>query len=78
MSSGEYDGTGPDRRGQPAGEVYDWYVRGLELLDSGNAEAAASILAHAHAREPESASILEALARASFDARRYDTAESNH
>ena len=74
MSSGEYDGTGPDRRGQPAGEVYDWYVRGLELLDSGNAEAAASILAHAHAREPESASILEALARASFDARRYEEA----
>jgi len=57
--------------GEPAGEVYDWFVRGLNLLESGNAEAAAELLAHARAREPESASILEALARATFDARRY-------
>jgi predicted Zn-dependent protease len=57
--------------GGPAGEVYDWFVRGLSLLDGGNAEAAASLLAHAHAREPESASILEALARATFDSGRY-------
>lgn len=61
--------------GTPSGEVYDWFVRGLALLDSGNAEAAASLLGHAHAREPESASILEALARATFDARRYEQAQ---
>ena len=60
-----------DGEGAPAGEVYDWFVRGLRLLESGNAEAAAELLAHARAREPESASILEALARATFDARRY-------
>ena len=60
--------------GEPAGEVYDWFVRGLDLLESGNAEAAASLLAHARAAEPTSASILEALARATFDAGRYDEA----
>jgi predicted Zn-dependent protease len=62
--------------GQPAGEVYDWFVRGLSLLESGNAEAAAELLAHAYAREPESPSLLEALARATFDARRYPQAQS--
>ena len=69
-------GPGGDRRtarrdGVPAGEVYDWYVRGTTLLESGNPEAAAELLGHAHRREPESASVLEALARALFDARRY-------
>ena len=59
------------RDGVPAGEVYDWYVRGTTLLESGNPEAAAELLAHARSREPESASVLEALARALFDARRY-------
>jgi predicted Zn-dependent protease len=64
---GDYDGM-------PAGEVYDWFVRGRTLLDGGNPEAAAELLTHARAREPESASVLEALARALFDARRYDEA----
>lgn len=57
--------------GEPAGEVYDWYTRAIELLESGNPEAAAALLGHARAREPESASVLEALARASYDAGRY-------
>ena len=61
----------PGGGGEPAGEVYDWFIRGLSLLDGGNAEAAAALLTHARAREPASASILEALARAQFDARRY-------
>ncbi len=61
--------------GEPAGEVYDWYVRGRTLLDSGNPEAAAELLAHAREHEPESASVLETLARALFDARRYTEAE---
>lgn len=64
-----------DSTGVPAGEVYDWFVRGLSLLDGGNAEAAASLLAHAHTSEPGSTSILEALARATFDARRYPEAD---
>jgi predicted Zn-dependent protease len=58
--------------GQPAGDVYDWYVRAVALLEGGNPEAAAALLTHARAQEPGSASVLEALARASFDARRYD------
>ncbi|MGH8894482.1 MAG: tetratricopeptide repeat protein [Actinomycetes bacterium] len=70
----EHERDQPAADGTPAGEVYDWFVRGLRLLESGNADAAASLLAHAHASEPESASILEALARATFDAGRYDDA----
>jgi len=60
----------------PVGEIYDWYHRGLELMDGGNAHAAAQILGHARAAAPESTSIREALARALFDARRYDEAEA--
>jgi tetratricopeptide (TPR) repeat protein len=59
---------------EPGGEVYDWFVRGLALLESGNAEAAAELLAHARSAEPGSASILEALARATFDAGRFSRA----
>lgn len=61
--------------GRPAGEVYDWFVRGRTLLDGGNPEAAAELLMHAREHEPESASVLETLARALFDARRYAEAE---
>src|SRR5947208_10635026 len=50
----------------PAGSVYDWYVRGLELLAAGNPAAAASLLEHAHQAEPGSRSIREALARAQY------------
>ena len=57
--------------GEPAGEVYDWFVRGRALLDAGSPEAAAEVLMHAHRHEPDSASVLETLARALFDARRY-------
>jgi tetratricopeptide (TPR) repeat protein len=72
-------GEGPDqerepRPAAPEGEVYDWYVRGLDLLGGGSPDAAAALLAHAHASEPDSASIREALARALFDARRYEEA----
>ena len=63
--------------GQPSGEVYDWYHRALSLLEGGNPEAAAALLAHARSEEPASASVLEALARATFDARRYQDAASH-
>lgn len=66
---------GQSAGGLPAGSVYDWYVRGRTLLDSGNPEAAAELLRHAREHEPESASVLEALARALFDAHRYTEAE---
>ncbi len=69
-------GDGPTRDGgRPAGEVYDWFVRGRDLLESGNADAAAELLAHARTLEPDSTSVLEVLARALFDARRYAEAQ---
>ena len=58
----------------PQGEVYDWYVRGLDLLESGNAAAAVTLLTHAANSEPESRSVREALARAQFDSGLYDEA----
>lgn len=57
--------------GAPAGESYDWYVRGLDLLESGNAAAAVQVLAHAATAEPQSRAAREALARAQFDAGLY-------
>jgi tetratricopeptide (TPR) repeat protein len=58
----------------PQGEVYDWYVRGLDLLESGNPAAAVTLLNHAATSEPESRSVREALARAQFDSGMYDEA----
>ena len=58
----------------PQGEVYDWYVRGLDLLENGNAAAAVTLLTHAANSEPESRSVREALARAQFDSGLYDDA----
>jgi predicted Zn-dependent protease len=60
----------------PSGGVYDWYRRGLDLLKNGSPEAAAQLLVHAAAAQPQSRSIQEALARAQFDAGRY--AEAAH
>lgn len=60
--------------GPPAGEAYDWYRRGSALLESGDAAAAAELLGWAAREEPQAASVRESLARALFDARRYDDA----
>ena len=60
--------------GTPDGSVYDWYHRGLQLLAERHPEAAATLLARAAEAEPGSRSILEALARAQYDAGRYDDA----
>lgn len=57
--------------GTPQGDVYDWYRRGLGLLDSGHPAAAAQLLARAAGVAPESRSVREALARALFDAGRH-------
>jgi Flp pilus assembly protein TadD len=59
------------------GDTYDLYQRGLELLGRGSAAAAAQLLERAAAAEPQSRSILEALARAQFDAGRYTAAAGN-
>jgi tetratricopeptide (TPR) repeat protein len=72
------DGGGDDaRRGAPSGEVYDWYVRGIQLLDTGNPGAAAQLLERAHNLEPSSPSVREGLARALFDLRRYGESEGH-
>lgn len=60
--------------GSPGGGVYEWFRRGLELLGEGNPAAAATLLARAADAEPGSRSILEALARAQYDAGRYGDA----
>ena len=62
---------------QPQGEVYDWFVRGLELLEGGNPAAAVQLLAHVANAEPESRSVREALARAQFDAGMYPEARDS-
>ncbi len=54
-----------------SGEAYDWYQRGLQMLESGNPAAATQLLNRAAGRVPRSRSVLEALARAQFDAEQY-------
>jgi tetratricopeptide (TPR) repeat protein len=53
------------------GDTYRLYRRGLDLLGRGSAAAAAQLLQRAAAAEPHSKSVLEALARAQFDAGQY-------
>jgi Flp pilus assembly protein TadD len=62
-------GTGAD--------THQLYKRGLDLLGRGSPAAAAQLLERAAAAEPRSRSILEALARAQFDAGQYAAAASN-
>lgn len=59
---------------RPEGEPYDWYRRGITLLEEGSPAAAAELLAWAVDEEPTAASIREAFARSLFDTRRYDQA----
>lgn len=54
--------------------VYDLYQRGCELLDHGDHQAAIVPLSKARDREPDKASIREALGRALFHAQRYECA----
>lgn len=72
-------GTNPhdDSPGAPEGHVYDWYQRGVRLLQEGSPAAAAALLERAALAEPGSRSIREALARAQFNSRQYaEAAES--
>ncbi len=75
-------GDGTAGQGRPGGghaagaaaggsDTYALYQRGLDLLGRGSAAAAAQLLERAAAAEPGSRSVLEALARAQFDAGRY-------
>ena len=81
---GEPGGSTPDAgrtydsgHNGPAADTYSLYRRGLDLLGRGSAAAAAQLLERAAAAEPESRSILEALARAQFDTRHYEAAASS-
>lgn len=79
-------GSGPDSGSIGAGRddavgdghvnnrVYDWFVRGRQLLADGSPAAACVVLERAHAHEPRSRSVLELLARAQFDAGRHPDA----
>jgi tetratricopeptide (TPR) repeat protein len=58
----------------PEGGVYEWYQRGMHLLGNGDPAAAATLLERAAEAEPASRSVLEGLARAQYDAGRYDDA----
>jgi Flp pilus assembly protein TadD len=63
-----------EEQASPKGTVYDWYTRGMQLLQAGNPAAAAALLEHAVRAEPASRSAREALARAQFDSGRYAAA----
>lgn len=65
-------GSGFGEPTPPAGEPYDWFRRGSELLDQGNSAAAAELLSWAVQAEPQARSIREALARAFYDSRRFE------
>ncbi|SFO79592.1 Tetratricopeptide repeat-containing protein [Geodermatophilus dictyosporus] len=71
MSTAATPSGGAPDEGAPGGGVYEWYRRGLDLLASGDPAAAATLLARAADAEPGSRSVLEALARAQYDAGRY-------
>ncbi|BAJ31502.1 MULTISPECIES: tetratricopeptide repeat protein [Kitasatospora] len=60
--------------GAPGGGVYDWFRRGVRLLEERHPAAAVQLLARAAEAEPGSGSIREALARAQFDAGQYGPA----
>jgi Flp pilus assembly protein TadD len=68
---------GDQTSAQPVGDVYDWYVRGVELLKARNPAAAAALLEHAVEAAPDSRSVREALARAQFNSGRFDSARDN-
>ena len=61
----------PEQRGE---HVYDLFMRGSDLLERGDYQAAAIPLEKARAYEPDKASIREALGRAYFHAGRYAAA----
>jgi Flp pilus assembly protein TadD len=58
-------------------DTHQLYKRGLDLLGRGSPAAAAQLLERARQAEPRSRSVLEALARAQFDAGQYAAAAGN-
>ena len=78
-SDHDEDGTRPNpvKGGFPApdvlpeGEVYDWFRRGVSLLEGGDSAAAMVLLSRVAEVEPTSRSVREALARSQFDSGMY-------
>ena len=58
----------PSPAGAPGGGVYEWLRRATDLLERGDAAPAVVLLQRARAEEPRSASVLEALGRAQYQA----------
>ncbi|GAB3595064.1 hypothetical protein GCM10027446_19850 [Angustibacter peucedani] len=58
----------------PDGGPYEWWQRGVELLERGDAAAAAVLLERTVEADSRSASGWEALGRASYDAGRFHRA----
>ncbi|MFC5381776.1 tetratricopeptide repeat protein [Aquipuribacter nitratireducens] len=73
-TTGPGPGGGTPQAGRPAGGTYEWLSRGRELLAAGDAQAAATVLRHAHEDEPGSPDVLETLARAEFESGRFEEA----
>jgi tetratricopeptide (TPR) repeat protein len=61
----------------PTGELYDWYARGVSLLEGGDSAAAVMLLTRVAEAEPQSRSVREALARSQFDTGMYTEAVEN-
>lgn len=55
-------------------DTYELFARGVELLESGDYDAATVPLRKVAAREPEKSSVREALGRALFRSRRFGEA----
>lgn len=59
---------------EPEPSSYDWYQQATALLAAGNPDAALVALTKLRDAEPHSTAVLEAYARALFDARQYELA----
>jgi Flp pilus assembly protein TadD len=70
---------GPDDAGigLPAGDVYDWFRRGCQLLDDGHPAAAVELLTRVAATEPSARHVRETLGRARLAAGRFADAEAD-
>lgn len=63
------------RGSEPAGDLYDWYRRGCQLLEDGHAAAAVQLLTRVSEREPAARHVRETLGRARLTARQYGEAQ---
>lgn len=68
------DEPGRDEPGAAGDSLYDAYIRGMELLEAGDFEAATIPLSRAAKAAPEKSSVREALGRAYFRSRRFEEA----